>query len=67
MSDEGAPFFPRPAHVVIGVLLAIAAVAGTVNAVRSSGIATRVLHGGIATVCVIWSVIEFGAGGRARQ
>ena len=61
------PFFPRRAHIVIGVLLALACVAGIVNAAHTGDLGARALHIGIATGCLVWSVIELGYGGRPRQ
>jgi len=66
VDERRAPFFPRPAHVFIGVMLALAAVAGIVNAVRSAGVSARALHAGIAAGCLVWSIIELGYGGRPR-
>ena len=75
MTDTGAdatggeasqPFFPRVVHVLFGVMLAIAAVAGVVNAVASHGLRARALHAGIALACIVWAVIELGYGGRPR-
>jgi hypothetical protein len=64
--DPRPPFFPRGAHVVIGVLLAIACVAGIVNAAHAGSTGARVVHIGIAAGCLVWSVIELGFGGRPR-
>lgn len=66
LEERRPPFFPRPVHVVIGVMLAIAAVAGIVNAVVADRATARVVHGGIAVGCVVWSLIELTHGGRAR-
>jgi hypothetical protein len=65
-AEPRPPFFPRPAHVVIGVLLAMACLAGIVNAAHVHGLGARAFHIGIAAGCLVWSVIELGYGGRPR-